>query len=126
MELPPPVARAVVELKEQGFHVVKNALLESAVQELLGEIKHLEATTRPWMRNPFYGFRTTRLANLLRNAEPNSCWERLVTHPSILPVAKAYLGEDWLRVGMSIPSPGRCVRFVRCALSRDVDGGIAI
>merc|ERR1712196_331807 len=46
-----------------------------------------------WYKNPFHGYRTTRFYNLLNEGE---VWQRLCTHPSILPVARAVLGEDCL------------------------------
>ena len=57
------------------------------------------------LQNRFHGFKTQRYYDVLNYGE---VWQRLTTHPSILPVARATLGDDCLlnTYGTSIVGPG--------------------
>ncbi len=100
------IDNAVAAIAEQGFHIMEDALESALVDEVMDEIRRLEADAVPLsLQNRFHGFRTQRYYDVLNYGE---VWQRLAIHPLILPVARAVLGEDCLlnTYGTSIIGPG--------------------
>ncbi|MBF66603.1 MAG: phytanoyl-CoA dioxygenase [Gammaproteobacteria bacterium] len=100
------IAKAVEGIARQGYFIMEAALEPALVDEVLAEIAQLELDAVPLsLQNRFHGFKTQRYYDVLNYGE---VWQRLTTHPSILPVARATLGDDCLlnTYGTSIVGPG--------------------
>ena len=103
---PQRVQEAVEHLGAHGWYIWERALDDELCDELLAEIDRLERSGVPRsLDNDFHGHRTIRFYDVLNQAD---VWQRLPTHPAILPVVRAVLGEDCLlnTYGTSIICPG--------------------
>ena len=92
---------------EQGFSVIEGAIPEDFCAEILAELDRL-GRVRPGgdMRpQPFSGFVTRRWFDLLNDAD---VWQRVATHPWLLPVIEQVLGEGFLlsTMGSAVIGPG--------------------
>ena len=91
---------------DHGYFILENAIEETLCDDLMMEIERLEQCAAPRsLDNDFHGHRTTRFYDVLNLGD---VWQKLPVHDSILPVARAVLGEDCLlnTYGTSIINPG--------------------
>jgi ectoine hydroxylase-related dioxygenase (phytanoyl-CoA dioxygenase family) len=91
---------------DHGYFILEDAIEPTLCDDLMTEIARLEQSAVPRsLDNDFHGHRTTRFYDVLNLGD---IWQKLPIHHSILPVAKAVLGEDCLlnTYGTSIINPG--------------------
>lgn len=91
---------------DHGYFILENAIEQTLCDDLMMEIERLEQCAVPRsLDNDFHGHRTTRFYDVLNLGD---VWQKLPVHESILPVARAVLGEDCLlnTYGTSIINPG--------------------
>lgn len=103
---PIDAARHIAELEEQGYSIVRNAVGTAFCDEVIEEIRRIEARGPPTTeQNEFVGYKTLRYFDLL-NQRP--IWQRVATQPDVLKIARAVLGEDMLLslMGTTLLEPG--------------------
>lgn len=108
----PPVQEVAEHLAEHGWAIWERALDGALCDEVLAEIDRLERAGLPRsLDNDFHGHRTIRFYDLLSQGD---VWRRLPTHPAILPVVRAVLGEDCLlnTYGTSVICPGEAAQRI--------------
>jgi ectoine hydroxylase-related dioxygenase (phytanoyl-CoA dioxygenase family) len=104
--------RHIQELEAQGFSIMQGALEPSLCDEIIAEITRLEATGATAMPgNAAAGYKTARYFDLLNHGE---VWQRVATHPSLLPVLRGVLGSDMLlsTMGTAVLEPGESAQLI--------------
>ena len=97
---------AITPINDKGFYIWENAFDSSFCDEILDEISRLETLSTPRsLDNDFHGHKTVRYYDVLNYGE---IWQRVATHPNLLPVVQGILGKDCLlnTFGTSIINPG--------------------
>jgi ectoine hydroxylase-related dioxygenase (phytanoyl-CoA dioxygenase family) len=94
-----PVADHLGRIAEQGYTVIRGVLDADEVAALVEDLGRLEAElgTTP-SDNGFEGRATLRVYNLLRHGR---MWQRIPTHPSVLPVVEGVLDDGCLVSSLS-------------------------
>ncbi len=89
----------LARLGEQGFTIVENAIEPDLVDGLAGDLLRLERDLeiRP-SKNPFEGFRTVRIYNLLVHGK---LYERIPVHENVLPIVEGVLDRGCLISSLS-------------------------
>ncbi len=85
----------VEAINQNGYSIIENAIKPDFLNEIIDELDHLESV-RPGgdiPPGPFTGFVTRRWFDVLNDGE---VWQRVATHPWILPVIESVLGEGFL------------------------------
>jgi ectoine hydroxylase-related dioxygenase (phytanoyl-CoA dioxygenase family) len=98
--------RHIRELEAHGYSIMENALSHEFCDEIIDEIKRLEAIGAHALRgNAFVGYKTVRYFDLLNHGE---VWQRVAAHPNLLPVLRGVLGEDMQlsTMGTAVIAPG--------------------
>jgi len=93
-------------LEEQGYLIIENAVDPEFCDEIIAEIERLEATgAHRLVPNQRTGLNTVRYFDLLNHGE---VWQRVATHPRLMPVIKGILGDDMLlsTMGTAVIGPG--------------------
>ncbi len=93
-------------LEAHGYAIVQRALDPGFCDEIVAEIKRLEASFEPSLKgNAFVGYKTVRYFDLLNHGE---AWQRVAAHPDLLPVLRGVLGADMLlsTMGTAVIAPG--------------------
>ncbi len=96
----------IQSLEQHGYAIMEGAIELSLCDEIIGEIRRLEAHSEPSLKgNAFVGFKTVRYFDLLNQGE---VWQRVATHPNVLPVIRSVLGQDMLlsTMGTAVIEPG--------------------
>ena len=94
------------ELETQGYAILEGAISPEMCDEIVDEIKRLEASDAyKLVPNEFTGYNTVRYFDLLNHGE---VWQRVANHPNTLPVLKGALREDMLlsTMGTAVIGPG--------------------
>ena len=89
------VEQHAAEIEEKGFSVMENAIPEDFLLEIMAELERLQQV-RPGgdiPPAPFTGFVTRRWFDVLNDGD---VWQRVATHPWILPVLNKVLGDGFL------------------------------
>jgi hypothetical protein len=89
------VEQHAAEIEEKGFSVMENAIPEDFLPEIMAELERLQQV-RPGgdiPPAPFTGFVTRRWFDVLNDGD---VWQRVATHPWILPVLNKVLGDGFL------------------------------
>ena len=97
---------AIDHLEAHGYAIVEDALDLGFCDEIVAEIRRLEAELEPSLKgNAFVGFKTVRYFDLLNKGE---IWRRVAAHPKLLPVLRGVLGPDMLlsTMGTAVIAPG--------------------
>jgi ectoine hydroxylase-related dioxygenase (phytanoyl-CoA dioxygenase family) len=82
------------EIREQGFTIVENAIEPELVAAIAADLERLEKELAiEEGKNPFEGFKTVRVYNLLVHGET---FEKVPVHPNVLPLAEAVLDPGLL------------------------------
>ena len=89
----------LARLGEQGFTIIENAIEPDLVDGLTGDLLRLERdlAIRP-SKNPFEGFRTVRIYNLLVHGK---LYERIPVHENVLPIVEGVLDRGCLISSLS-------------------------
>ncbi len=98
--------RHVREIEETGYSIMEGAVTEAFCDEIVAEIERLEGSGPASLQgNPFVGYKTVRYFDLLNRGE---IWQRVATHPHLLPVLRGVLGPDMLlsTMGTAVIAPG--------------------
>jgi ectoine hydroxylase-related dioxygenase (phytanoyl-CoA dioxygenase family) len=106
------VAEQIALLEEQGYLIIENAIAPEMCDEIVSEITRLEETgARSLSPNSRTGFNTVRFFDLLNQGE---VWQRVATHPSLVPVLKGVLGDDMLlsTMGTAVIGPGEPAQVI--------------
>ena len=93
------------QLEAHGYAIVEGALDLGFCDEIVVEIERLEASFEPSLKgNAFVGYKTVRYFDLLNQGE---VWQRVASHPSLLPVLRGVLGADMLlsTMGTAVIAP---------------------
>lgn len=93
------------QLEAHGYAIVEGALDLGFCDEIVVEIERLEAGFEPSLKgNAFVGYKTVRYFDLLNQGE---VWQRVASHPSLLPVLRGVLGADMLlsTMGTAVIAP---------------------
>jgi ectoine hydroxylase-related dioxygenase (phytanoyl-CoA dioxygenase family) len=96
----------IQHLEQHGYAIMEGALDPAFCDEIIAEIEWLEAGGEPSLKgNAFVGFKTVRYFDLLNQGE---VWQRVATHPNLLPVVRGVLGQDMLlsTMGTAVIAPG--------------------
>jgi ectoine hydroxylase-related dioxygenase (phytanoyl-CoA dioxygenase family) len=104
--------RHIQELEAQGFSIMQGAIDVALCDEIIGEIRRLEATSAPGLaNNPRGGAKTIRYFDLLNQGE---VWQRVAAHPNLLPVLRAVLGKDMLlsTMGTAVLEAGEAAQLI--------------
>jgi ectoine hydroxylase-related dioxygenase (phytanoyl-CoA dioxygenase family) len=97
---------AVEAINEHGFYIFEDAFDADLCQEILDEIDWLQSHGIPQsLVNDFHGHNTIRYYDVLNYG---AVWQRVATHPNLLPIVRSVLGRDCLlnTYGTSIIGPG--------------------
>lgn len=87
-------ATCIETLEQTGYAIMTGAIDLELCDEIIAEIERLEAIAPPpQARNKHTGYNTVRYFDLLNRGE---VWQRVATHPNILPVVRGVLGNDML------------------------------
>jgi ectoine hydroxylase-related dioxygenase (phytanoyl-CoA dioxygenase family) len=86
-------------IREQGYTIVENAIEADLVEGLNDDLLRLERQldVRP-SKNPFEGFKTVRLYNLLVHGD---LYERIPVHENVLPIVEGVLDRGCLISSLS-------------------------
>lgn len=108
-------ARTVQQIADDGYAIVEDVLAPDFIREIREELDHLEAE-RPGgdiPPGPFTGFHTRRWFDVLNDGE---VWQRVATHPALLPVLEAVLGPTFLlsTMGSAVIGPGEEAQPIHC------------
>jgi ectoine hydroxylase-related dioxygenase (phytanoyl-CoA dioxygenase family) len=104
--------RHIQELEAQGFSIMQDAIDPLLCDEIIAEIRRLEATHAPGLaNNPRGGANTIRYFDLLNQGD---VWQRVATHPNLLPVLRGVLGKDMLlsTMGTAVIGPGEAAQLI--------------
>jgi ectoine hydroxylase-related dioxygenase (phytanoyl-CoA dioxygenase family) len=99
-------AQHIAELGAQGYSIMREAIDPAFCDEIVAEIRRLEAIEPPSLRaNAFTGYNTVRYFGLLNRGE---IWQRVAAHQPLLPVLRGVLGKDMLlsTMGTAVIGPG--------------------
>ncbi len=108
------VQTCVDEVEAQGYSILENVLSEAFCDEIIDEIKRLEAIgPQALPLNDFVGFETLRYFDLLNEAE---VWQRVAIEPRLLAVLRGVLGGDMLlsTMGTAVIGPGETAQTIHC------------
>ncbi|MDP1820162.1 MAG: phytanoyl-CoA dioxygenase family protein [Acidimicrobiales bacterium] len=96
---PAELADHTARIGEQGYTIVPDAIEPDLVEEIDRELHRLEGElgTLP-ATNDFEGSQTVRIYNLLVHGRP---FERIPTHPNVLPVVESVLDDGCLISSLS-------------------------
>jgi ectoine hydroxylase-related dioxygenase (phytanoyl-CoA dioxygenase family) len=84
----------IEELEQRGYAIMPGVIDLAMCDEIVTEIERLEAIAPPpQLRNKHTGYNTVRYFDLLNRGE---VWQRVATHPNVLPVVRGVLGKDML------------------------------
>jgi ectoine hydroxylase-related dioxygenase (phytanoyl-CoA dioxygenase family) len=104
--------RHTQELEARGFTIMEGAIETALCDEIVAEIERLEASGATAMPgNAAAGYKTVRYFDLLNHAE---VWQRVATHPNLLPVLRGVLGKDMLlsTMGTAVLEPGEPAQLI--------------
>jgi len=89
----------LARIREQGFTVVENAIEPDLIEALTDDLLRLERELgiKPG-KNPFEGFKTVRLYNLLVHGQ---LYERIPVHQNVLPIVEGVLDRGCLISSLS-------------------------
>jgi len=95
----PTIDAHLARIREQGFTIVENAIEADFVAALGEDLLRLERELgiRPG-KNPFEGFKTVRIYNLLVHGE---LYERIPVHANVLPIVEGVLDPGCLVSSLS-------------------------
>lgn len=96
----------IAHLEAHGYAIVEDAIEPAFCDEIIDEIRRLEAEGAPSLKpNTFVGYNTVRYFDLLNKGE---VWRRVAAHPALLPVLRGVLGPDMLlsTMGTAVIEPG--------------------
>lgn len=95
----PILERGAVELREQGYTILENAIEPDLVAALVAAIRRIEAESGAAPRgNPAEGFATLRTYNLLAK---DPVFQKMPVHDAVLPLVERVLDRGCLLSGMT-------------------------
>src|SRR5271156_1363763 len=96
----------IQHLERHGYAIMEAAIPADFCNEIIGEIRRLEAEGEPSLKgNAFVGYKTVRYFDLLNRGE---VWQRVAPPPTLLPVIHGVWGQDMLlsTMGTAVIAPG--------------------
>ncbi|MFT5574513.1 MAG: ectoine hydroxylase-related dioxygenase (phytanoyl-CoA dioxygenase family) [Bermanella sp.] len=101
-------------LLQHGYAIFEGAIELALCDEIIQAITKLERKSSPSVKDyDFSGHKTIRYFDLLNRGE---IWQRVATHPNLIPVLRAVLGEDMLlsTLGTAVIGPGESPQPIHC------------
>jgi len=99
-------AEHIEALETHGYSIMEGALDLHFCDEIVADIKRLEAIEPPSLKpNARVGYNTVRYFSLLNKG---TIWQKVAAHPNLLPVLRGVLGIDMLlsTMGTAVIGPG--------------------